>query len=121
MVAGVGFSLSRCVFHHLQARGMTVVTGVLRAGVLHGVRSDAGGEKSFLTRILSECSYVLLASTGQITRILRSFSYLGTMTGQLCTLPFIFFLHRGDFIVVSSFLVQIHIPSCQRTGFQMCT
>ena len=43
MVAGVGFSLSRRVFHCLQARGMTVVTGVLRAGVLHGVRSDAGG------------------------------------------------------------------------------
>ena len=42
MVAGVGFSLSRRVFHCLQARGMTVVTGVLRAGVLHGVRSDAG-------------------------------------------------------------------------------
>ena len=43
MVAGVGFSLSRRVFHCLQARGMTVVTGVLRAGVLRGVRSDAGG------------------------------------------------------------------------------
>ena len=42
-MAGVGFSLSRRVFHCLQARGMTVVTGVLRAGVLHGVRSDAGG------------------------------------------------------------------------------
>ena len=41
-MAGVGFSLSRRVFHCLQARGMTVVTGVLRAGVLHGVRSDAG-------------------------------------------------------------------------------
>lgn len=43
MVAGVGFSLSRRVFHCLQARGMTVVTGVLRAGVLRGARSDAGG------------------------------------------------------------------------------
>ena len=43
MVAGVGFSLSRCVFHCLQARGMTVVTGILRAGVLRGGRSDARG------------------------------------------------------------------------------
>ena len=43
MVVGVGFSLSSCVFHCLQARVMTVVTGVLRAGVLRGVGSDAGG------------------------------------------------------------------------------
>ena len=42
MVVGVGFSLSSCVFHCLQARVMTVVTGVLRAGVLRGVGSDAG-------------------------------------------------------------------------------
>ena len=35
----VGSSLDR----PLQARGMTVVTGVLRAGVLRGGRSDAGG------------------------------------------------------------------------------
>ena len=43
MVTGVGFSLSCRVFHCLQTRGMTVVTGVLRAGVLRGGRSDAGG------------------------------------------------------------------------------
>ena len=39
---GVGFSLSSRVFHCLQARVMTIVTGVLRAGVLRGVGSDAG-------------------------------------------------------------------------------
>jgi hypothetical protein len=39
----LGSSLSSCVFHCLQARVMTVVTGVLRAGVLRGVGSDAGG------------------------------------------------------------------------------
>ena len=47
MVVGVGFSLSSCVFNCLQARVMTivltVVTGVLCAGVLRGVGSDEEG------------------------------------------------------------------------------
>ena len=40
---GVGFSLSSRVFHCLQARVITIVSGVLRAGTLRGVGSGAGG------------------------------------------------------------------------------